>query len=305
MHSSMRIVRSNSQTPALKVLRVTSGKSAAPAIVTAKTKSAALTELVDAAVFFGSKGERIAGRVKRVDGDNLVVNLAVPSRTGLLIVTDSELTVKASDIEVTKALMQQKRVQSFEAGAALKLSTDEKAVTIFEQDKDGKNTTVVCDYLNVVIEGHASTFGTSEKRDRGGDYVMRGAWDHTLTEFRKNPVMLTNHDNTVEALAGSWAKVGIDGMGLGVQGNVSNAPGLRDIRFKLMEGHLKGLSIGGIWYYHEDGFGIEEIDLFEISLVGIPMNPDTLAHTRSLGEADCRKAFAKFWRTNSSLRDAA
>jgi hypothetical protein len=43
------------------------------------------------------------------------------------MVSDSELTVKASDLEVTQALMQQRRMKAFEAGAGLTLG---KSLTI-------------------------------------------------------------------------------------------------------------------------------------------------------------------------------
>src|SRR5690606_34080638 len=119
----------------------------------------------------------------------LVVKMAVPNRKGVLVVTETEMTVSANDIEVTKALMEQKRVALYEAGAAVQLSQDKKFLTLYRHDEDGKPTTIVDDYQNVVIEGYASTFGTPEKRDRGGDYVMPGAWDHTLTDFKKNPVI--------------------------------------------------------------------------------------------------------------------
>jgi HK97 family phage prohead protease len=277
----------------------------APAVIVhseADVSAKALTDLIGKAVFFGSGGERVAGKVARAEHGKLILNLAVPNSSGLLCITDTEIAVKASEIEITKALMDQRRVAMFEVGADLKLMPDQKVLTIFEQDEAGKNTTQICDYQNVVIEGHASTFGTVDKRDRGGDYVIPGAWDLTLPEFRRNPVMLVDHENEVDAVAGSWSKVSVDGVGLGVIGNVSNAPGLRDLRFKLMEGHVKGLSIGGIWYYGNDGYGIEEAELFEISIVAVPMNPETLAHTRKLAETDCRKAFAKFWQRNSALR---
>lgn len=295
--------------PSKKLLRVVSGKRvAAPAVPAAPhvVKADAHKELVGKAVFFESGGERVAGKALRVDGDSLVVQLAVPSRDGVLLVTDTELTVKASDLEVTKALMQQKRMKVFEGGAAIEFPTDKKFVTVYDTadgsaGKDG--TAPIRDYLDVVIEGYGSTFVETTKRDRGGDYIIPGAFTKTLADFMKNPVILTDHENSVRMLAGSWTKVGSNARGLAVQGRISNAPGVRDTRFKLIEGHLKGLSIGGIFSYTDDHYGIDEVTLFEISLTPIPMNPDALAHTRSLGVADCRKAFAKFWRGHSTLRD--
>jgi HK97 family phage prohead protease len=285
--------------PAKKFLLIGVKLKQAPAIV---SPNKTLVSLIGKAVFFGSAGERVAGKVARIEGTNVIVNLAVPSRDGLLIVSDSELTVKASEIEVTKALMQQKRVARFDAGVAINpVAQGEKRFSIVGGDKGAP----VEDYLNVSIEGHASTFGTPTDKDRGGDYVMPGAFDKTLRDFMANPVMLVNHRNSVESIAGSWEKVSVDSAGLGVRGVISNAPDMRSIRFKLVEAHLKGLSIGGIWYYADDNSGIEEAKLFEISLVAIPMNQKTLAHTASIGELDCQKAFAGYWKTHSSLRDAA
>ncbi len=286
---------------ATRVIRFGGGKTAgptAPRIVTADP--AAL--LVGKAVFFALNGERVAGKAIRAANGELTIDLAVPSRDGLLLTTGTELTVKASDVEPTKALLSQKRVQAFEAGAEIRLPAEQKFATILRKE-GGEGTEVVADYRDVVIEGYASTFGTPDKRDRGGEYVMPGAWTKTLADFRKNPVILVDHTNKVSSIAGSWTKVGVDQRGLAVTGAISNAPGVRDTRFKLVEGHLKGLSIGGIWHYAEDRYGIEEIDLFEVSLVAVPMNAETLAYTRSVGPADCQKAFSRFWRHSSSLRD--
>lgn len=265
------------------------------AVITGKGEA----ELVGKAVFFASGGHRVAGKVKLAANGELVVQLAVPGNDGILRVSETEIVVKAGDAEVVDAITKQTRMKTFEAGAALTVNTDSKAVTILDEDEK-----TVCDYQNVTISGYASTFVSKTKKDRGGDYILPGAFDRTIPEFMKNPVILCNHTNTVEAIAGSWAKVNTNLQGLTVVGNITNAPGLRDVRFKLMEGHLKGVSIGGIWYYLDDGYGIEDADLFEISLVAVPMNPDALVRTSSLGEADCVKAFSKYWRSHTGLRDS-
>ncbi len=264
---------------------------------------AAVGDFIGKAVFFASEGERVAGKVVGTEGENLKIALAVPGRDGILRVSDSpesQIVVKATDTEMVEAITKQGKMRAFEAGAKVSLSTEKKAIAVYDDD----DKTVISDYLNVVIEGYASTFVATTKKDRGGDYILPGAFDRTIPEFLKNPVMLTNHKNKVEAIAGSWSKVVANLQGLAVTGMITNAPGMKDIRFKLMEGHIKGLSIGGIWHYLDDGYGIEDADLFEVSLVAIPMNPDALAHTRGLDVIDCRKAFAKYWRSHTSLRDA-
>jgi len=285
------------QKPQTKFLRIVPVAEARQA---ATPKPSAHAELIGKAVFFESEGERVAGKAIRVDGDSLVVQLAVPGRDGILLVSDSEITVKATDLEVTQALMEARRMKAFEGGASLTLgkSFTVRSGKVSEDEKDGPIT----DYLDVEIEGYGSTFVETTKRDRGGDYILPGAFDKTLAEFMKNPVMLSDHRNSVDHLVGSWTKVGTNARGLAVQGKLSNAPGMRDTRFKLKEGHLRGLSIGGMFFYTDDNYGIDEVALYEISLTPIPMNQDALAYTRSLDVTDCRKAFAKFWRGRSALR---
>jgi HK97 family phage prohead protease len=274
-----------------------------PRRVPAIVSKAVEQELVGKAVMFSAEGTRVAGKVISVENGQARVKLAVPSRTGLLMVSDSEVTVKVADLEPTAALMESRKISAFETGMKLDLAQDKKFSTIFKQDKDGKDTGVIADYRDVVIEGYASTWGSPKNKDRGGDYISPTAFNATIQQFMTNPVILSNHVNTTDSLAGSWEKVGVTTAGLAVRGNISNAPGMQDTRFKLVEGHLKGLSIGGIWYYSQEEQGlIEEADLFEISLVAVPMNPEALAFTRSLGVAECRKAFNIFWSKSTALR---
>lgn len=86
--------------------------------------------------------------------------------------------------------------------------------------------------------------------------------------------MLIDHENSVRNIAGSYAKMEEDDKGLLVEGRLSNAPELSTVRALVAEGHLKTLSIGGLFYYEADGKAISQVDLLEVSLVAIPMNPD-------------------------------
>ena len=138
------------------------------------------------------------------------------------------------------------------------------------------------DYRDVTIVGYLSTFENYTVKDRDGDYVRKTAFDKTLKSFMSNPVMLIDHDQKVSSVAGSFQKVQPDASGLSVVGLVSNAPGLKDIRFLVAENHLKTLSMGGLFMYGADGKAIDEVELWEGSIVAIPANPDAKFSVRSL-----------------------
>lgn len=150
---------------------------------------------------------------------------------------------------------------------------------------------VITDYRDVEIRGYLSTFKGTTESDRDGDVVEDGAFAETIAEFNKNPVMLRDHLNMVSHLAGQFTKVKEDKRGLYVEGRLSNAPDTRDARFKVAEGILKSLSMGGIFYYKEDRRTIFKVKLWEGSLVPIPANQDALFQVRALN--DTEKKFIK------------
>jgi len=140
----------------------------------------------------------------------------------------------------------------------------------------------IVDYLDVETEGYASTFAKVTPEDRYGDYILPGAFSDTLETYNKNPIVLKDHVNSTDAAAARSLLHFEDERGLFVRNKVSNAPGLRDLRFKLAEGVINAYSIGGFFYYLEDMRGIYKIELFEYSFVGVPANPDALFNVRTL-----------------------
>jgi HK97 family phage prohead protease len=149
-----------------------------------------------------------------------------------------------------------------------------------------KTGDTVTDYMDVRIKGYLSTFADANETDRQGEYVIPGAFADTIAKFMTNPVMLKDHVNMVAYLVGNFTKMTEDVRGLYVEGLLSNSPDCRDTRFKVAEGMLKTMSIGGLWYYKEDGRGIFKVDLFEGSLTPVPANPKAIISTRSLSDAD-------------------
>lgn len=156
------------------------------------------------------------------------------------------------------------RTKRFKASLPIESETAEP---IYDGDR-------IVDYKNVIFKGYGSTNETITKGDRIGDYLRKGAFRKTISEFKKNPVMLIDHENSVNNIAGSYTRVEEDQNGLYLEGKISNAPELATVRMLVAEGHLQTLSIGGMFYYEDDGKAISEVDLFEVSLVAIPMNPD-------------------------------
>jgi HK97 family phage prohead protease len=147
----------------------------------------------------------------------------------------------------------------------------------------------VVDYQDVRIAGYGSTNEEITKADRGGDYLRKGAFKKTIKKFMNNPVMLADHANSTKTIVGKYTHVEEDEKGLYIEGELSNSPEQKNIRFQVAEGNLQTMSIGGIFKYEEDGKAIEEVDLMEISLVAIPMNPDARFIVKEASEENIEK----------------
>lgn len=160
---------------------------------------------------------------------------------------------------------------------------DAPGVKSFSEVKDAAGK--VTDYRDVSVKGYLSTFGG---QDRIGDVVLPGAFKDTIPTFMRNPRLQVDHRNSAEYTVGSFTKVAEDAKGLYVEAVLSNSPGevASDIRFKVAEGHIKALSMGGYFHYLQDGRTIEKVDLYEGSLVAVPMNPEAMISIRELTAED-------------------
>jgi len=128
------------------------------------------------------------------------------------------------------------------------------------------------------ISGYGAIFNNV---DLGGDVILPGAFRRSLDEWRKSgrlPVMLAQHDSRVFPV-GAWTSMSEDSRGLRVKGNVANTPRGREAwaLINMRPSALDGLSIGysaGKSNYRSDGAReLKDLDLFEISIVSLPMNP--------------------------------
>lgn len=255
--------------------------------------------IVGKTVFFKLKegGQDIAGVVESVEGSYAKIKLCIPNQDGVLVMSQKSEMVVNTDLvtEIDAEVVKNKDVKAYSEN--IKISTNSRAIPVKEND-------VIVDWQDVVFEGYASTFQSTTPEDRDGDYVMPNAFDRWINEFRRNPVILCDHTRETECLMGHFTTVDINGKGLYVVGQVTNSPlcEAKHIRFQLVEGSLKTLSIGGSFFYADDYRGIEEVRLHEISLVVVPANPDAMITTRSLTGEHAEKAFKEYVTKNGGIR---
>lgn len=195
---------------------------------------------------------------------------------GKIAVTGCEVSVAADALTVINTPHESRRVEHASRGHFME-EANAKGVAVKDE-----RTGAVVDYTDVSFAGYASTWAHVTPTDRQGDNIQVGAFRETIRQFMTNPVMLTDHRMSVDNIAGHYTIVREDDKGLFVQGQVSNSPEMRHVRFALMEKSLRTLSIGGIWVYEPDGRTISKAYLFEISLVAVPANPDATIQTRGL-----------------------
>lgn len=118
------------------------------------------------------------------------------------------------------------------------------------------------------IEGYGASFGTD---DLGGDRIVPGAFAKTLG--RRKVRMLWNHNP--DRVVGVWDEIAEDEKGLRVRGRFVDTPLGQEVRALVACGAVDSMSIG----YRTVKAGragnvrvLEELDLFEISVVAFPMN---------------------------------
>ena len=141
------------------------------------------------------------------------------------------------------------------------------------------------------FEGYASTFGNI---DRVRDVVMKGAFKRCI-ENNKKIKMLWQHKYS--ELIGSYTEMSEDDTGLLVKGRINLGTEKGREAYALMKaGDLDSMSIG-YWIIDyeikDDVCYLKEIDLFEISLVTEPANPEAVITAVKNMSDNERKEFIK------------
>lgn len=146
----------------------------------------------------------------------------------------------------------------------------------------------------VFIEGYANTKNSA---DRYGDipcplYGKRN-YVYELKEFKKNPVLLVDHVNRLDHLAGSVTEIREDEKGLYFKALFSSSshPVIAHARQLYREGHAKGISIAGRFHYENPSNPnmLTLAEIYEISLVAIPADPNSLASVSKQSDKQTQK----------------
>jgi len=136
------------------------------------------------------------------------------------------------------------------------------------------------------LEGYANT---KNQADRYGDvpsvYKAKRDYVYDLKEYLKNPVLLIDHVNSIDHVAGSMAEIREDERGLYFKAKFSSSdyPVVEHARKIYTEGHAKGISIAGRFHYENPDAPnqLTLAEIYEISLVAVPADPDALAEAVS------------------------
>lgn len=146
----------------------------------------------------------------------------------------------------------------------------------------GKKTVEIADFKAVETDGVVRISGYANNKgiaDRYGDIPtpFNRSFVYELEEYRKNPVLLLDHEAEIKKLCGTVTEIREDERGLYFEATLSNSdlPEVKHARTLIKEGMLKTVSIGGMWLFEdlENPDHLTLAKIFEISLVAIPADP--------------------------------
>jgi HK97 family phage prohead protease len=124
---------------------------------------------------------------------------------------------------------------------------------------------------NLLVSGWASNFDV----DRVGDTVTRKALDDALSKYMANPVMLYNHKQSEPA--GVVTRAEVSERGLWIEAKLPKPVSGQPLHYWTLvkQGMMRALSIGGV-FTRDRLKRIVALDLREISVASVPVNPGTL-----------------------------
>lgn len=130
------------------------------------------------------------------------------------------------------------------------------------------------DAQELLIEGWANKAVV----DRTGDIITKDAWQ--LDNYSKNPIILFSHDKNQPIGRAIVTEAKDEGLFVKAKISKSDAPEISKVRDLIKEGVLNAFSVGFDMKQSEktaDGYNeIKAAELFEISVVAIPANQDSV-----------------------------
>lgn len=127
----------------------------------------------------------------------------------------------------------------------------------------------------LIIKGYANTVS----RDRAGDVIPKEAWlgKNAMPNYEKNPIILAFHNHSMPI--GKMIGYDVTDEGLEIEAEISKAAGA--VYQLIKDGILKTFSVGfrcldAEWKKDDDIYLIKDLELFEISVVSVPCNQDSV-----------------------------
>jgi HK97 family phage prohead protease len=143
------------------------------------------------------------------------------------------------------------------------------------------------------LEGYASVWDVP---DDGSDVVLKGAFRKSLADRRQSgqPLpLIADHQLSTEGVIGSVTHAEEDHYGLKVRASFSSVAKAQDIRTRMVEGHLRGMSFTyeAVKSYPGTVAGktvrfLQELRLYEITTTPFPMNRLAVASAKANGSGD-------------------
>lgn len=136
------------------------------------------------------------------------------------------------------------------------------------------------DVEKIYITGYANTKGHP---DAYGDVPQNynGNPVYVLDRFLTNPVLLVNHDNSVESIAGRFVEISEDDVGLKFKALLMTNAKSTKVQHAIeayKQGFGVALSIGGQWFFEDETNpnALTKAVIHEISLVAVGADPEAL-----------------------------
>jgi HK97 family phage prohead protease len=161
-----------------------------------------------------------------------------------------------------------------------------------------QHLTIPCEWKSTgdtnVLTGYASVFGNV---DGGGDVVVRGAFAKSVNRIKAHGIpLLADHVASTANVLGRIFDAAEDEHGLVIHAKLSSTQSAQDVRTKMREGILSGLSIGyevlDATYGQQDGHDVRylnEVKLWETSVVVFAMNEEAMVTSAKAADVPSRR----------------